>query len=82
MGKTLTVFPGNESVDLRDSDNVSQHVTQPLRVHKVEMAERWSGIVEHDTCTIRHHTRERLAIDAALQCPLTVNGGMESCDPC
>lgn len=40
----------NEAVDLRYSDHVGQHVTEPLRVHEVEVTECGCGIVQHDAC--------------------------------
>ena len=43
----LTVFPGDEPVDLRHGHNVRQHIAEPLGVYKVEMAECWCGIVQH-----------------------------------
>ena len=52
----LTVFPGYEAVDFRHSDDMRQHVTEPLRVHKVQVTEGRRGVVQHDSCeyTIVH----------------------------
>ena len=44
----LTIASLNEAVDLGYRDDVGQHVTQPLRVHKVEVAQGRSSVVEHD----------------------------------
>lgn len=41
----VTIFSGDEAVDLWDSDNMGQHITEPLGVDEVEMAEGWSGVV-------------------------------------
>ena len=46
-GTKQTVFPGDEAVDFRHSDDVGQHVTEPLRVNEVEVAQRWCGVVQH-----------------------------------
>ena len=45
----LTFCPLYESVDLRHSDYVSEHVAKPLRINKVEMAQGWRVVVQHDT---------------------------------
>ena len=41
----VTIFSGYEAVDLWDSDNVGQHITEPLGVDEVEVAEGRSGVV-------------------------------------
>ena len=43
-GKVPTIF--DKRVDFPDSDDVCQHVTQPLWIHKVEVAEEWVVIVQ------------------------------------
>lgn len=46
----LTVLPGDEAIDLGHRDDVSEHVTQPLGVHKVQVVQSRRGIVEHYPC--------------------------------
>ena len=42
----------DEPVDLRDGDNMSEHVAEPLRINEVEVAQGWCVIVKHDACRV------------------------------
>ena len=41
----------DEPVDLWDSDDMSKHVTEPLRVNKVEVTQGRCVVVKHDACS-------------------------------
>ena len=43
----------DEPVDLWYSDNVSEHVTQPLWIHKIEVTQCRCVVVKHDACRIK-----------------------------
>ena len=42
----------DEPVDLWHGDDMSKHVTEPLRINKVEMTEGRCVIMKHDACRV------------------------------